>query len=904
LLAISFKSLRRHTIKTRKIGYKANSIQIGLFLASLLINVIVIPPVVSNAETLRFIDIVEITWSGAASTKVNVLDVERVVNGPVIEYWSGMKSYQDSKMKRSINFALGKTGISRITLQSQVPCGDEKFVDYLLEVRKKAYLQFDISNFANRYLIILTPNAGCIWSGRALLGNMDSSGGLIAIQDNASAFVITHELGHTLGLGHSNLIKCSPGFSDGAWGKDCRAVEYGGSIDVMGNVETTSQLSTYHQWRIGLLEAREIHQSWLNESIDLSASDMDVGTRAVFIRDGKTTYWIEYRRPKAGLSYNPGLVIYRTDPPSPSFIDSPNPDDRIGFEPGLGVSTDIWMLNLDTYSYSATGRASGSMTLAQGRSTTLYSGAITIEALATSSDQKITVKVSRKADTNPPPTPPVTPIDTWRYPGAEIIQSGYDDLESVIASFEAQIDEKIVPIDSSLNTNFVPTYLDPFISRRAVYVKDLPEGSYSLSLRAIDIWGNKSSWSPPRKVTIDRGRPIVKSDLSVLSATQGSLQISLKSISDSGSGLCATQIVNEEGFVTQSSAKKSGPEFKFARSTDLKAQLHTYDCLGNGVISDLSLKSSYIPGSKSSKTGKWSNSSLLDGAITCTGRCSASFTTSGKAYLLVAEGAPNVLLSSKVVAKVEASSIKAIRTGALIDIGPRNRVLRVSGSNFTLIGIARVDLALSNQREMARLPSASDSSLSEPIQKGMARYGFVSDDFASGWIVLPMARGTTLDDPTLDLCSATFKSESGRQYRRQVSASKVGSPYLFLSSEVVKYKDRSAADAALTELISNYQACVKNKGGVERDGTFVDYTFTPMPQSNLELVPESSRVLVRAQIGKGVSARQLLAFYQFKGEIFTGLYVVKAGEVGFDDAEVKRWFEAASLMATRLETKY
>ena len=77
-----------------------------------------------------------------------------------------------------------------------------------------------------------------------------------------------------------------------------------------------------------------------------------------------------------------------------------------------------------------------------------------------------------------------------------------------------------------------------------------------------------------------------------------------------------------------------------------------------------------------------------------------------------------------------------------------------------------------------------------------------------------------------------------------------------------------------------------------------------MPLSDLEIVPESSRVLVRAQIGKGVSARQLLAFYQFKSEMFTGLYVVKAGETSFDDAEVNRWFEAASLMATRLETKY
>ena len=868
------------------------------------LGLILLPLPATKAADARYIDVVQISWTGASASSVTVGDVALSIRTQVADSWKSFTTITKGVVDKSIEFSVGELLSSPIKINSAMSCESPNFVSFMNTLRVEAYRQMGIDSWSERYLIILTPDAGCIWSGRASVGSFNSKGGVMVLHNTASAFVITHELGHSLGLGHSNLLRCDSGASDGAWSRSCKAVEYGGSIDVMGNVSTTSPLSTYHQWRMGLLEKDEVKQSWLNESIELSASDIYGDARAVFIRDGKSTYWIEYRRPKAGLSYNPGLVIYRTDPPSPSFIDSPNPDDRIGFEPGLGVSTDIWMLNLDTYAYSATGRASGSMTLSQGRSTTLYSGAITIEALAASSDQKITVKISRRADTNPPPTPPVTPIETWRYPGAEIIESGYDDGESVIASFEAQIDEKIVSIDSSLNTNFAPTYLDPFVSRRAVYVKDLPEGSYSLSLRAIDVWGNKSPWSPPRKVTIDRGAPIVKSDLSLVAATPSSLQISLKSISDSGSGLCATQIVNEEGFVSQSSAKKSAPEFKFARSTDLKAQLHTYDCLGNGVISDLSLKSSYIPGSKSSKTGKWSSSSLLDGAITCSGKCSASFTTSGKAYLLVAEGAPNVLLSSKVVAKVEPSSIKAIRPGAFIDIGPRNRVLRVSGSNFTLIGIAKVDLVLSNQREMARLPSASDPSFGEPNQKSMARYGFVSDDFASGWIVLPMARGTTLDDPTLDLCSAIYKSESGRQNRRQVSADKVGSPYLFLSSEVVKYKDKSAADAALTELISNYQTCVKNKGGVERDGAFVDYTFTPMPQSDLELVPESSRVLVRAQIGKGVSARQLLAFYQFKGEIFTGLYVVKAGEAGFDDAEVKRWFEAASLMAKRLETKF
>jgi hypothetical protein len=231
-------------------------------------------------------------------------------------------------------------------------------------------------------------------------------------------------------------------------------------------------------------------------------------------------------------------------------------------------------------------------------------------------------------------------------------------------------------------------------------------------------------------------------------------------------------------------------------------------------------------------------------------------------------------------------------------------VVRISGSNFTLAGIAIVNVSIANLREAPRTPNATDPSLTEAIQKNMYKYGFNADDFSTGWTVLPMARGTTLEDPTLDLCSASYKSEAGRQYRRQVTATKVGASYLFLSTEVVKYKDKAAADAAIAELQSNYNACVKNKGGIERDGTFVDYTFSPLPTSDAQLVNENSRVLVRAQIGKGVTARQLLAFYQFKGEMFTGLYIVKSGETPISDAEVKRWFDAAGVLANRLDVKF
>jgi hypothetical protein len=831
-------------------------------------------------------------------------DVVSAIQSQVGPNWASFTTLQGDTRDRTISFTYGQTLITPIRLTSRMACERSDFTSFMNSLRSEVYRQLGLSDWKERYLVILTPAAGCIWSGRAGIGSASSKGGVMVLHNTASAFVITHELGHTLGLGHSNLLRCSSGATDGAWSQNCKAVEYGGSIDVMGNVETSSPLSTYHQWRMGLLEASEVKQSWLSENIELTASDVFGGTRAVFIRDGKSTYWIEYRRPREGAPYNAGLVIYRTDPPSPTFIDSPNPDDRAGFEPGLGVGTDIWMLNLDSYMYSSTGRASGSMTLSSNKTTTFYSGNITLEVIPASSTQKINVKITRKADTTPPPVPPVTSTSNWRYPGAEIIESGYDDGESAIASFEAQIDGKVVPIDSAINTNFVPTYLDPFVSRRAVYLQSLPEGTYSLAIRATDVWGNKSPWSPATKVTIDRGVPVVKSDALIVGASSNSLQVSLNAIKDVGSNLCSTQIVNEEGFVLQNSALKSAPEFKFKKNGDLKASLHTFDCLGNGVIGELSAKTAFAPATQTSRTGKWVSSNLGDGSLTCVGKCTASLSTSGRAYIMVGEGEATLALTGKSVGKVPFTNSKSLRTGATVEIGTRNRVLRVTGSNFTLAGVATLNLNISNLRDFARLPGATDPSLSESIQKNMVKYGFNADDFSSGWTVLPMARGTTLEDPTLDLCSATYKSESGRQYRRQVTASKVNFPYLFLSSEVVKYKDKSAADAALAELKANYEACVKNRGGVERDGTFVDYAFANLPTSDAILAPEGSGVVVLAQIGKGVTARQLLAFYQFKGEMFTGLYVVKGGEVALSEAEVKRWFEVAAVMARRLDVKF
>jgi hypothetical protein len=58
---------------------------------------------------------------------------------------------------------------------------------------------------------------------------------------------------------------------------------------------------------------------------------------------------------------------------------------------------------------------------------------------------------------------------------------------------------------------------------------------------------------------------------------------------------------------------------------------------------------------------------------------------------------------------------------------------------------------------------------------------------------------------------------------------------------------------------------------------------------------------VHAIIDTGEQARSLLGFYQFSGDTFSGLYVLKSEE--FTDAQVAKWLNVAVTMAKRLQQR-
>ena len=838
----------------------------------------------------RVIDVVAVTWNGAATALSNPKTIAGVIDTEVNADWKKFTTMVGATTDRTISFKTGKVLETPITLPSKMACTGSAASEFMTSIRSEAYRRLGIANSFNRYLVVYSPKAGCVWSGRAGLGGPKSVSGTLVLHDSDSSFVIAHELGHTFGLGHSNFLRCDNGAKDGAWSETCKAVEYGGTIDVMGNLDTTSPLSTYHQWRMGYMEDSQIKQVWQSEVVTLSPSDFANGVKAIFIRDGKAGYWIEYRRKTDGVAYKPGLAIYRLDPPPVSAIVSPNPQDSTAEEFGAGLGIDVWMLNLDDYKYLTASAVSGSMT---GTTATTYSGNVSFSAVA--SETGAVVTVTKKVDTTPPPTPVLVPVAQWQSPNMAIVKEGNEDADTAIVGFEAQIDGVVKTLKASDVDGWVPTYLSLFVPPKTVYLRDLSEGSYTFSIRAIDMQGNKSEWSKPEQVIIDRAYPVVTNNFVLTGATTNELTVGWKGATDAGAGICQVNVVDEEGLIIQSSTVKNAPTFTLKTGVALAGTAQVFDCVGNGQSGDLSITNTFIGAAKSSRTGKWvaAPASFGTGALKCAGKCTASITTSGKFDVVLGAGSATVAVGGK--------TVKSITTSGSFDVGSTKKVVRISGSNFVLVGLASVTTTLGYLREIASPPAVIDISLSNEKQAKLAKLGFRATDFTQEWSVLPMAGGTTLVDPSLDLCNGKFDSERDRTERRQVLALKEGSPFSFLSTEVVKYSSVAAATAAQKELVKVLAQCQIDKGYKDTTGTLVPYDFKVLKNIPTGVVAEGNRVFVHAIIDSGEQARSLLGFYQFSGDTFSGLYVLKTEE--FTDEQVAKWLNVAVTMAKRLQQK-
>lgn len=343
----------------------------------------------ASADISRPIDIISITWPRAAALSTSVEAARRSIQSYTIPYWKGHTGFL---------FSRGMDSSAPLVMPSEAPCNGDATVNYMNDVANKFYASQGL-NAANRYLMILSPPLAqkCVWAAKSIVGDYRISFGISIFQNNVSLFVMTHELGHALGLGHTNYMNC-PNPGDGDWAS-CENIEYAGAVDLMSNIETSAPLNLYHMWRLGRMDSDSIQSVQASGTYVLNPIGSASGLRGLFIHDGPAVYWIEYRLAQGSMK--PGLMVYRSDTPNTSkATSSPNPEYTGHY---IGDSSgDAWMLNLNNYEYAAVPTGSPS-----AWTFTNYTGNISLTAAEASGQAIVSVTVKDPSTLIPMPvTPP------------------------------------------------------------------------------------------------------------------------------------------------------------------------------------------------------------------------------------------------------------------------------------------------------------------------------------------------------------------------------------------------------------------------------------------------------------------------------------------------------------------
>lgn len=183
-----------------------------------------------------------------------------------------------------------------------------------------------LGNWRSRadHLLISFADTRCGWAGLAQIGSMSSTGLTLWINRYDRADVYSHELGHNLGLYHSNLWRCTA--ANGAEQVEsgtCSSESYMDFLDVMGiGHNHTGHLSAGHLQRIGLVPGGGMLTAVGGEDLTLAPVSSGSGVRALRLLDSGKTYYVEYRTAVGrdawlGSSpypdWRPGLYVTRVD---------------------------------------------------------------------------------------------------------------------------------------------------------------------------------------------------------------------------------------------------------------------------------------------------------------------------------------------------------------------------------------------------------------------------------------------------------------------------------------------------------------------------------------------------------------------------------------------------------------